>query len=106
VYWTKPCYCIEHHVRTSHTQTVFTTGSGCRTFCTSAPYRVHAATYVVAARSIVTRVQFAVPAVGTIIRCKSTANLIRIGPHYLGVVPCACAEPGNMELQSEYKKLA
>jgi hypothetical protein len=48
-----------------HTQTVVSTGSDCRTRCTSGFYRVHAATYVVAILSIVTHVEFAVQNVGT-----------------------------------------
>jgi hypothetical protein len=93
------CYFTEHQTWTSSTQTVVTSGSVCRTRCTSGPCLVHGGTYNIAARSIVTHVKFVVPAVGTIIRCKSTANLIRIGPHYLGVVTCTGSEPGNMELQ-------
>jgi len=63
------------------TQTVVTNGSDCRTLCTSGPYLVHAATYVVATRTIVTHVQIVVYAFGNWKRCKPTANCIRIGPH-------------------------
>jgi len=55
-----------------------------------------AATYVVAARSIMTHVAFAVQAVG---KRKPAANPIRIAPSYLGVLIRAEGVLDNMELQ-------
>jgi hypothetical protein len=83
------------YILTSHTQTVITTGSGCRTCCTSWIFFVHAGTYNISARSIVTHVILVVPAVSTIIRCEPTANLTRIGPRYLAVVTGVGTEPGG-----------
>ena len=80
------------HYRWLHTQSIVT-----RTWAAWAswPYLVHTSTSKIAGRSIVTHVVFVVPAVRTLVRCEPAANFIRIGPHYLGVVPCAESEPGK-----------
>ena len=88
-------YFIELLPWISYTQTVITTGSACRTLCTSGSFIVHAATYHIAAWTIITHVVLFVPSVGTLVRRKSTANFIRFGPHYLGVVTRTGTEPGD-----------
>ena len=83
-------YFIEKPLRTLGTQAVVTSSSG-RTLCTSGSCLVHAAAaaYDVAGRTVVTHVVLIVPAGRRVIRRESAANVIRVGPHYLGVVTCS-----------------
>jgi hypothetical protein len=81
---------MEQLYRTLHTQAIVTTTWA---LWTSWPHLIHGGPYNIAARSIVTHVQFVVPPVGSLVPCKPAANLIRIGPHYLGVVTSRVTEP-------------
>ena len=83
MYWTKPCYFIEHHKLTSPTQTDVTTGSGCRTFCTRVPYFVHVTNYVVVDRTIDKHEELILLSLKILKRCKPTDNLKLIGLHCL-----------------------
>jgi hypothetical protein len=75
------------------------------TRCTRGAYLVHAAIFVVATRTVVTYIEIYVTVGGTCEAHVSTANLVRIGPHCLGIVTGIWVEPGNMKLLQEYQKL-
>ena len=83
----------------THIQTVTKIGGCCRTRCTHGSYLVHAVTHNIAGRTIITQLESHVKAGGMYKPYEPTANLIFIGPRYLGVVSDDKVVLGNKELK-------
>ena len=87
----------------SRTQTIFTSSAG-RTRWASGPYLVHFFPYDVATRTIQTHEESAVGFVRAEEPCVPTANRIRIGPHYFGVVICR-SWPGKATMKQKDRNI-